>query len=211
MRLRSLPCLVLALLLASAGAARAEGGEPTVLALAVPADAQLGQTVEVQARLTDAAGIPIPKATVLFTAPLAFLSAESDVVLADARTDAQGIATARFEARSEGRLVIRAAFRGDERYAATAAERELAVGGDAQLYAQHVGVLLPGLNTGPVAFPMLRDGTPTVGLIEGSSRLWPLLSGWPIALALMIIWSFYASVVVMLFRIVAAAKEAESA
>lgn len=195
-----------ALLLALGGAARAEGGQPTAIAIAVPAEAQLGQTVQVQARLTDASARPIAKRLVEFTATLAFLSGGGEVVLADARTDDKGVAIAEFEARTSGRLAIRAVFRGDDRYAAASAEAELAVAGDGQLFAQHAGVHLPGLNAGPAALPMLENGSPVVGLIEGTSALWPLLSGWPIALALMVVWSLYGSVVVLLFRIVAQAK-----
>ena len=55
------------------------------------------------------------------------------------------------------------------------AEGALAVGGDAQLFAQHAGVHLPGLNAGPAAIPMFQDGSPVVGLIEGTSALWPVL------------------------------------
>lgn len=200
-----LPCVV-AVLAATGASARAEGGEPTAITVAVPAEAQLGQTVEVQARLTDASGAPIPKALVVFTAPLAFLSGESDVVLADARTDEQGIASARFEARSAGRLAISAVFRGDARYAASSDRRELAVSGDGQLFVQHAGVHLPGLNAGPAALPVFQGTGPVIGLVEGTSRLWPLLSGWPIALALMIVWSLYGSVVAFVFRIASDAK-----
>lgn len=201
-----IPPLIAALLLALGGSARAEGGEPTTITVAVPAEARLGQAVEVQARLTDGSGAPIPKALVVFTAPLAFLSGESEVVLADARTDERGIATARFEARSEGRLAISAVFRGNDRYAASSDRRELAVNGDDQVFVQHAGVHLPGLNAGPAALPVFQGTGPTIGLVEGTSRLWPLLSGWPIALALMIIWSLYGAVVVLIFRVVADAK-----
>lgn len=199
--------LAAAFLLGLGAPALATHGERAVVSLAVPPAAELGQTVEVQARVTDAAGIPIPKALVRFVARIAFLSAETDVVLADARTGPDGVATASFEARTEGTLLVRAVFAGDRRYDEAIAEGELAVAGSGQLYAQHAGVHLPGLNAGPAALPMLRDGTPVIGLIEGTSRLWPVLSGWPIALALMIVWSLYASVVIQLFRIVAAAKE----
>lgn len=204
-RLVVLP-IAAALLVALGAAARAEGGEPTALAAAIPPRAELGQTVEMQARLSDASGAPVAKRLVLFTATLAFLSGEGEVVLADARTDRDGVATARFEARTAGRLAIRAVFRGDDRYAASSAQGELAVSGDAQLFVQHAGVHLPGLNAGPAALPMFQDAGATVGLIEGTSRLWPVLSGWPIALALMIVWSLYGSAVVLMFRIVADAK-----
>lgn len=207
MRMLPVVPLAAALLLGLGAPALATHGERAAVSVAVPREAELGQTVEVQARVTDAAGIPIPRALVLFVARVAFLSAESDAVLADARTDESGIATAQFEARTEGTLLIRAVFEGDQRYDEAIAESELAVVGHTQLFAEHAGVRLPGLNAGPAALPMFRDGTPVVGLIQGTSRLWPLVSGWPIALALMIVWSLYVSVVLLLFRITAAAKE----
>jgi len=199
--------LLAALLLAMGSVALAQGAERTTLSLAVPPRAALGQVAEVRARLTDASGAPIPKATILFTAPLAFLQAEGDVVLADAETDADGAATAEFEVRTEGRMTIRAVFRGDARYAPSSATAELAVEGSSQLYTQHAGVHLPGLNAGPAVVPLVRDGSVSLGLIPGTSRFWPALSGWPIALALMIIWSLYGSVVVLLFRVARAGKE----
>lgn len=207
MRMLPVVPLAAALLLGLGAPALATHGARAAVSIAVPREAEIGQTVEVQARVTDAAGIPITRALVLFVARVPFLSAESDAVLADARTDESGIATAQFEARSEGTLLIRAVFEGDQRYDEAIAESKLAVVGHTQLFTEQVGVRLPGLNAGPAALPMFRDGTPVVGLIQGTSRLWPLVSGWPIALALMIVWSLYGSVVLLLFRITAAAKE----
>lgn len=199
--------LLAALLLAMGSVALAQGAEPSTLGLELPPRGALGQVAEVRARLTDASGAPIPKATIIFTAPLAFLQAEGDVVLADARTDENGVASAEIEARSEGRLTIRAVFRGDERYAPSSATAELAVEGSAQLYAQHAGVHLPGLNAGPAVVPIVRDGSVSLGVIPGASPLWPAMSGWPIALALIIVWSLYGFVVLLLFRVARAAKE----
>lgn len=201
--------LLAALLLAMGSVALAQGAERTTLGLAVPPRAALGQVAEVRARLTDASGAPIPKVTILFAAPLAFLQAQGDVALADAQTDADGVATAEFEVRTEGRMTIRAVFRGDERYAGSTATAELAVEGSAQLYVQHAGVHFPGLNAGPAVVPVVSDGLVSLGLIPGTSRFWPALSGWPIALALIVVWSLYGFVVVLLFRVARAAKESE--
>lgn len=195
-----------ALLVAIGSVALAQGEERTALTLSVPPHAELGQVAEVRALLTDASGAPIPKATIVFSAPLTFLQAKGDVVLAEALTDENGVADAEIELRSEGGLAIRARFGGDERYAASAATAELAVEGSEQLYTQHAGVHLPGLNAGPAVVPLFRDDGVGLGLIPGTSRLWPAMSGWPIALALMIIWSFYGFVVVLLFRVARAAK-----
>lgn len=193
-------------LLASGTPVRADGGEATSLAIAVPASVELGGTVELQARLVDSGGAPVAKALVRFTAPLAFLDGESEVTLADARTGPDGVAVATVEARTAGDLTVSAVFDGDGRYAASSAKGHLAVAGDGQLFAQDAGVRLPGLNAGPAALPIFRNGGPSVAIVEGTSKLWPFLSGWPVALVLMIIWSLYASVVVVLFRIVLEAR-----
>lgn len=193
--------------LGTAAPASAEGGEPTSLVVAVPAQVPLGATVEVRARLNDATGAPIARERVRFTAPLAFLQGSSEVTLADARTGADGVAVATFEARTAGDLEVSAVFDGDARYAPSSAKGRLAVSGDHQLLAQDAGVRLPGLNAGPAEIPALRGGGTEVALVEGTSRLWPFLSGWPIALVIMVIWSLYASVALILFRIVAAARQ----
>lgn len=197
--------LAVALLGAFPASALAAGAGPTALSLAVPPRVELGQVAEVRARLTDASGAPLPKATILFTATLAFLQGESEVVLADARTDTDGVATGQLQLRTVGTVTINAVFEGDETYAAARASGTIAVAGSGQLYVQHAGVHLPGLNAGPAAIPMLQDGTPVVGLVQGTSKLWPALSGWPIALALMIVWSLYGVAVVLLFRVARAA------
>ncbi len=203
--------LALLLLVALPLAALAAGSEPTSLTIAVPPSASLGQVALARVTLTDATGQPIPKATILLTAPLSFLQGSGDVVIADATTDAKGVAIAEFDIRTEGALAIKAVFAGDERYAASSASATVSIAGDGQLYAQAAGVQLPGLNTSPGAiFSPAGSGQANVGVLPGLAALWPALSGWPIALALMTIWSFYAMVAGLLFRIGAAANEAEA-
>lgn len=199
------------LLVAVPLAALAAGSEQTTLTIAVPPSASLGQIAVVRASLSDAAGQPIPKATILITASLSFLQASGDVVIADATTDAKGVAVADFDVRTEGTLAIKAVFAGDERYAASSASATVGVAGDGQLYVQAAGVQLPGLNRSPGAIlAPVDDAQSNTGVLSGLAALWPALSGWPIALALMTIWSLYATVVGFLFRIGAAANEAEA-
>ncbi len=206
MKLRLATLAALLLILASSTQALATGGEQTALTIAVPPSADLGQTAEVRARLVDASGAGIPKATILFTARLPFLEGESEVVLADARTDADGVATADFALRSAGTIALSAVFQGDERYAPSRASAKVAVSGSEQLYEQTAGVRLPGLNAGPAQIPVFQNGGPAIALVQGTSKLWPALSGWPIAVVLMIIWSLYGTVVVLLFRITNAGR-----
>ncbi len=201
MKRRLLAVPLAALLLGASGAAAlADDREATTLAAAVPSEARLGQTVELRARLLDSSGAPVAKALVVFSASLSFLSDEGEVVLADARTGADGIATARVAVRTEGGLDVTAAFRGDERYTPSSAAGRIVVSGDVQLFSERAGVVLPGLNRAPLA------GGASAGLTSGLAGLWPALSGWPVALVLMIIWSLYGSVVVLVFRIVRDAK-----
>jgi molybdopterin-containing oxidoreductase family membrane subunit len=183
------------LLFGSAGQAGADDRTATQIVAAFPSDVALGQAVEARARLTDAAGAPIPKATIAFTASLSFLSASNDVVLAEAITDSAGVATADFDLRTAGALDVRAAFAGDDRYAPATAAGKLNVSGDTQLYVQRAGVAVPGLNQAPA--PLAQSAAP----------LWPWLSGWPIALALLIVWSLYGFVALLAVRIARAEDE----
>ncbi len=168
--------------------ASADDRASTQITLAVPAQVALGQTIQAQARLLDGAGGPIAKAIVQFTVPLTFLESSNDVVVAQAATDKGGIADVRFDLRTSGSLVVHAVFGGDDRYAPTTAAAPVAVQGDRQLYVQHAGVAVPGLNEAPPQVP-------------AADALWPALSGWPIALVLIAVWSLYAFVALLVARI----------
>ena len=183
------------LLFGSGGQAGADDRARTQVAAAFPSEVGLGQTVEAQARLTDAGGAPIPKATIVFTAHLSFLATSSDVVLAEAITDKAGLATADFDLRTAGALEVRAAFAGNDSYAPATASGKVNVTGDAQLYVQRAGVAIPGLNEAPAP------------LAQTASPLWPWLSGWPIALVLLIVWSLYAFVAFLAVGIARAEEE----
>jgi hypothetical protein len=201
-RIAAAALATLALTALAPSAALADGPTATSIRIAVPPKAQLGDAAQVQAQLVDSAGKPVADAVVLFTASLGFLESSGDVVLADARTDKGGIATTEIDIRTEGALAVTAVFTGDAQRATSSATATIDVTGTAQLYAQGAGVKLPGLNTVPTA-----PGT-NAALVDGLASLWPRLSGWPVALVLMIVWSLYASVVVTLFRITAASRKA---
>ena len=66
-----------------------------------------------------------------------------------------------------------------------------------ELYVQTAGVQVPGLNEPPVA----ADATAKGGFAQLLAGLWPRLSGWPIALVLLIVWSLYLYVAVLVGRI----------
>ncbi len=193
-----------ALLALASSAALAAGPQPTSMRIALPSSAPLGGSAQVQAQLRDAAGKPIPGAVVLFSEQLGFLDTSGNVVVADAVTDKAGIANTEIDLRTEGTIAVTAAFKGDAQNAASSASGSIVVAGGAQLYAQTAGVKLPGLNEPP------GPAQTNAALFERVSSFWPAMSGWPIALALMIIWSLYASVVFVLFRIVSASPTAET-
>lgn len=193
--MRGAPALLLALALSATFAAPAAAADPTALTISAPASAAIGDRVAVEARLTNTRGDPIEAATILFVTSLAFLNGAGDVVMADARTGKDGIAKAEYEVRSAGRLAVRAVFRGDPHYLAAEASAEMTVSDGTARFAQEVGIRIPGLNS-----------PPSVGVVLSETRgplaaLWPAMSGWPIAAALLILWSTYAFVVRLIFAI----------
>jgi hypothetical protein len=197
--------LLLALLLPHA--AQAQGAKaPTVLRIGAPDHANLGEHITAQAMLADGTGKPIAKATIYFVTPASFLSGSGDMVLAEAITSKNGQAVAHFTNDLSGSLNLRAEFRGDDRYAPSEATMQISVGGDAQLYVEDVGVHIPGLNEAPPVPVEASLSQPSGGVTADVQALWPSLSGWPIALVLMLVWSLYLFVVVLIFRIAAAGR-----
>jgi hypothetical protein len=126
-------------------------------------------------------------------------------VLAETTTDASGAATAIVELRLAGTFEIRAVYLGDERHAPAIASAPITISGDAQLYVESAGVRIPGLNEAPLTGTVVL-GEPN-GLLRAVSGLWPALSGWPIALVLLTIWSLYFFVAYLVTGIARAADE----
>lgn len=205
---RSVRRLVLTLgvalgLMAAAPAALA--AEPTRLTLEAPPRVSVGDVITVRVLLVRATGAPVARAAIELVAPLRFLSGSGDVVLASARTGTDGRASVAFEVHTGGALALRAVFRGDERHAPAEAAAAITVEDPgAQLYAQHAGVHIPGLNEPPTLGPTML-GVPEDTVLARVRDLWPSMSGWPIAGALIVVWSLYAFVVRMLFRVAAEA------
>ncbi|MEK7862033.1 MAG: NrfD/PsrC family molybdoenzyme membrane anchor subunit [Chloroflexota bacterium] len=187
------------------GQAGADDRVATQLTAAVPAQVALGQSLEARARLTDTTGKPIAKAVIAFSSRRTFLGTTDHAMLADATTDANGTATAVFALRSAGTIEIRAVYRGDESRAPAIATAAVTVTGDAQLYVQTAGVRVPGLNEPPQTGEVVL-GEPN-GLLRLIGGLWPSLSGWPIALVLLTIWSLYVFVAYLVTRIARATDE----
>ena len=182
------------LLMIPRGAA-AVGQEPVTVEVTAPANGNLGERITVQARLA-ASGAPVAKASIDFVIPTTFLNNQGEMVVARALTDAEGLATADFEARMTGALQVKAVFHGDDTYAAAAsATAPLNVSGSKQLFVPDIGIRLRGVNS-----------TPFGG--QNSLGHW-FLSGWPIGAVLLLVWSFYAVAVFFMSRISADADRTE--
>ncbi len=188
--------------------------EPTRISVGAPAQANTGERITVQAVLVDSHGNPISKATVYFTTHTAFLTKSGDVVLAQAVTNKDGQAVAEFADDFSGAITLRAEFRGDEQHAPSNATAQVGALGQEQVYAEHIGVDIPGFNVPPMAAPlgsapMASLQSPGQGVALSLERLWPAMNGWPIAAALIIVWSLYFRAVTLLFRIAKPVNEAE--
>jgi len=189
------------------GQAAADERTRTQIAASVPPQARLGQTVEAKARLTDASGAPIRSVIITFSERRSFLGATDRSALADATTDAGGLASATFELRTAGTLEINADFAGDASHDAATVSLPITVIGDAQLYVQTAGVRIPGLNEPPqTGVEAVVLGEPN-GVLRTVAGLWPALSGWPIGFVLLVIWSLYVFVALLVTRIARATDE----
>jgi hypothetical protein len=180
--------------------------EETAIQVGVPSQAYLGARTTVQAVLADSAGKPIAKEVVYFMVPASFLTGSGDMVVAQAVTNQNGQAVADFENDLEGSLDLRAEFRGDDQYAPSNATAQLSVSGVGQVYIQQAGVQIPGLNQPPSAPSGAALTRPFPQVTQNVPNLWPSMSGWPIALVLLAVWSLYVFVVGLVFRIAAPAR-----
>jgi hypothetical protein len=181
--------------------------EVTHILMGAPTQAALGEPFTVQAVLADSKGHAIPKAVVYFTQTASFLGETNNMDVAQAVTNAKGQVSAQITNNQSGTITLNAEFRGDTQYAPSIESFQVTVTGVKQLYNEHIGVDIPGLNTPPFAGSMqgsLQRQPGIVGFIEG---LWPMLNSWPIALVLAIVWSMYLVAVRYIFRVAALASE----
>ncbi len=193
-----------ALLVLAPQAARAQAAlEPTQIVVGAPAQADLGTPLTVQALLTDSQGHPISKALIYFAVQDTFLHESSDVVLAQAVTNGNGQAVAQIADDFSGTITLQAEFRGDDQYAPSAATTPIAAASDQQVYSDHVGVNIPGLNVPPVSRSMAAIQSPLANLWGVVQSLWPAMNGWPLAAALLLVWANYAFAVTFVFRLAA--------
>lgn len=181
--------------------------EATHILVGAPSQAALGEPFTMQAVLADSKGHAISKADVYFTETATFLGDTNNMVMAQAVTNAKGQVTAQITNDQSGTITLNAEFRGDTQYAPSTESVQVTVTGVKQLYNEHIGVDIPGLNTPPFAGSLqgsLQRQPGIVGFIEG---LWPAMNGWPIAFVLFIVWSMYLLAVRSIFRVAALANE----
>ncbi len=210
-QLLTIAAVLVLLSLVGTSRALAQGSqEATSIRIGAPAKLELGQRATIQVVLVDSAGKPIAKARVLFISPLTFLNRSGDVVVAQTITNKEGQAIIEYETRSAGAITLSAEFRGDERYAPSNATVQINVTGSEQLYVEHVAVHIPGLNTPPFINPMISV-SPGSGEAFYIAALWPAMTGCPIAAMLIVVWSLYIFVAVLIFRVAAASDRQNSA
>ncbi len=197
---------VLGMLAFATGTARAQNPlQGTQIIMGGPAQSASGGAITVQAVLGDSQGHPISKAVIYFTSQSTFLGRTSDVVLAQAVTNAKGQAVAHLVDDFSGNATLSAEFRGDTQYAPCSTSIQVSETGGGQVYAEHIGVDLPGFNVPPGAAARASLSQPGItGFIAG---LWPAMNGWPVAAVLLLVWSMYLLAVTFVFRVAAAGDE----
>jgi hypothetical protein len=183
--------------------------ETTQIVVGAPAQPNVGGPLTVQAVLADSQGRPISKAAIYFTTSASFLKSTSDVVLGQAVTNGDGQAVTQFVDDFSGTFTLRAEFRGDAQYAPSNATVETSAAGERQVYAEHVGVDIPGFNVPPLVgasrASLQSPQSEIAGFVES---LWPAMNGWPVAAALLIVWSMYLFAVKFVFRVASLGSEA---
>ncbi len=205
-----LVAMVLLLFAMAPGSAHAQGIQgPTQIVIGAPATSDVGGDLTVQAVLADSQGHPISKAMIFFTTETTFLNTKSNVVLAQAMTNAHGQAVAHFVDDVAGPLTLRAEFRGDTQYASSNATIQVAMAGNGQVYVEHVGVDIPGFNVPPVSAPMASIQSSQPSIARSIESLWPAMNGLPVAAVLLLVWSMYLLAIKFVFRVAALGGEPE--
>jgi hypothetical protein len=183
--------------------------EPTQIVIGAPAQSNPAEPLTVQAVLADSQGHPISKARIYFTTQGEFLGDKGDVVLAEAVTNGNGQAVARVANDFSGSIALSAEFRGDAQYAPSNATVQLVAPDEVQLYAEHVGVDLPGFNVPPLGASKASLQSPQQGIDRFLQSLWPAMNGWPLAAVLLIVWSTYLLALTFVFRVASSGGEPE--
>jgi len=207
MRALIIPMVIILAVFAPSAARAQSQQEQTQISIGAPAQAKVGERLTVQAVLVDSRGNPIPKATIYFTTQADFLHNSGDVVLAQAMTNNKGQAVARFTDDFYDTITLKAEFRGDPQYVSSNATTQIAIDGQGQVYAEHVGVDIPGFNV-PPRFPAVASvQSQEFNIWLYIENLWPGMNAWPIAAALIVVWSMYLLAVKFMFGITKSKSE----
>jgi len=180
--------------------------QPTVISIGAPAQAPLGEMMTVQAVLADGQSHPISKEVISFTTQVTFLGKTSDVVLAQAETNANGQAVAQFVNDLSGTFQLRAEFQGDTQYSPSSATAQVETQGNQQVYIDHIGVDIPGFNVPPF---IASGQIPQQGFTKFLQSLWPAMNGWPVAAVLFLTWFMYLMAVRYVLRVAKMGGELE--
>lgn len=175
---------------------------PTQIIIGASGVPDANGSMTVQAVLGDSQGHPISKAVIYFTSQTNFLSGTSDVVLAQAVTNASGQAVAHFTDTFSGPMPLSAEFKGDAQYAPSNVTVQVGGASGGQEYVDHVGVDLPGYNVPPVGGAAAASvGLSRRGFSGFIQSLWPAMNGWPIAAVLLLVWSLYFFAMTFVLRV----------
>jgi hypothetical protein len=195
---------VVCLLAFAAQRARAQAPQqPTQIEVGAPAQADLGKLMTAQAVLADSQGHPISGAQIYFTTEATFLGVTKDVVMAQGLTNENGQAVAHFPIDSTGTFNLRAEFRGDEQYAPSTATTQVQIIGDGQVYSDHFGAQPSGITATQAG----ASAAAFQSLSPWNRALRSALSGWPVGIALLLVWSMYLVAMGYVFHIAFLAKE----
>lgn len=118
----------------------------TTLELYLPPENSIGQEMVIEARLTDAEGVAVPGAEVVFQREVAFMNTSDTLTLGQAITDEEGWASLTVLPRSEGQMSINAEFAGSEQHGPASINAETWIQTGPQLYVEEAGVQVPGIN-----------------------------------------------------------------
>ncbi len=126
--------------------AHAEPGG-TTLQVSGPVAATVGDTVELVATLTDAAGEPVADVQLLVEERVGFLDTKvSDVTVASAATNDDGVAVIRYAARRDGDRSLLVWFPGTSEFAEASAGFEFTVASGPATYTVEAPPGIPGVN-----------------------------------------------------------------
>ena len=114
--------------------------------VAVPEEAELGDTIEIRATVTGPRDAPVPHSMVTFQSDASWGELAGHMVIGTAATDDSGVATIPYEVRRSGEVTVDAVAMSPGYAQGESEETSVDVHGNRQLYWPSVGIRIPGLN-----------------------------------------------------------------